>query len=129
MEVGGGHRGEVCVLAEEEEERVDVVPEKRDGEGGRKEKQDGAVKGEPEEMVAAGSEGLATDGFHAHGESGENRVPCDVGEADGQRAASERQVTELAKEEHGDYGTAIEEEAGQNHRQREAKYGLRLHEG
>lgn len=58
---------------------------------------------------------MTADGFHTHGEARENGVASDVGKADGEGAASERELAETAEEEHGDERAGVKEEAGEDH--------------
>ncbi|WVZ74211.1 LOW QUALITY PROTEIN: hypothetical protein U9M48_022423 [Paspalum notatum var. saurae] len=102
--VGLGDGGDAGVLAAEQEQRPHVRPEAADGHGGGEEHQHGALRGDAEEVVVARPDGLAADGLHAHGESREHGVSRDVGEADGEGAACQRQPAEAAEEEHGDHG-------------------------
>lgn len=101
-EVGVGHGCDIWVLAEVQEDGGHAEPEQRNGQRRNDEEDDGAVKGQREELWTLGSEGLGTERLHAQGQAGEDRVAGDVGEGDGQRPGGELEVPEAAEEEHGD---------------------------
>ncbi|KAF7813247.1 hypothetical protein G2W53_034223 [Senna tora] len=100
-----------------EKDLLHVEPKQRDGYGGEEEEEDGSLQAESKKGEFLGSEGLSTDGFHADGEAGEDRVAGNVGESDGQGAAGEGELAEAAEEEHGDHGAAIEKETSEDHRE------------
>lgn len=54
---------------EEDEDWGDVEPEKGNGDGGNQEEDDGAVKGQGEELRTVGSEGLGTEGLHSQSQA------------------------------------------------------------
>ncbi|KAL0904890.1 hypothetical protein M5K25_027050 [Dendrobium thyrsiflorum] len=105
--VGGG--GERRVLFGDEKQGTDREPEERDGERGEEEEEDGSAEGVGEEVGTTSAVGLSADGVHSGGETGEDGVACDVGEAHGQRAAGERERAEAAEEEHGDHGSRVKQ--------------------
>jgi hypothetical protein len=103
-----------------------VHPQATDGNGRRDEQQHRPLRGDSEEREVARAECLAAYGLHAHGEAGEHGVPRDVGKADGERPASEGQPAEATEEEHRDHGAEVQQEARQDHREREAQNRPRL---
>ena len=65
------------------------------------------MEGEAKKFALFSTMSLTTNGFHSHGEAGEDGVAGDVGEADGEGAAGERKLAETAKKKHRDQRAGI----------------------
>ena len=72
---------------------------------------------------------MSADGFHADGEARENGVAGDVGKAESEGSAGERELAKAAEEEHGNEGAGVEEKAGEDHGEGDLGNGKGLSKG
>ncbi|BAT06539.1 Os08g0546000, partial [Oryza sativa Japonica Group] len=122
--VGAG--GNVGVLAGGDEDPVHGEPERGDGHGRGEEQHDRSPERGGEHGRAAGAERLAAHGVHPGGEPGQHRVPGDVGEAEREGAAGERETAKPAKKEHGYQRAHVHQQPSSNHRHGEPHDGCHL---
>ncbi|BAT09033.1 Os09g0524001 [Oryza sativa Japonica Group] len=125
-DVGVRRGGDVRVLAGGDEDAVHGHPERADGHGRRQEQHDGAPERGAEQVSPPRAERLAANRVHPAGEAGEDGVAGDVGEAERERAAGERELAEAAEEDHGHQGAQVQQDPGADHRPGEAEDGRHL---
>jgi hypothetical protein len=124
--VGAGLRGDVAVLAEEDEDPPGVGPDRGDRDAGEREHQHGPLLVETEQAVLPRSEGLPAQRVQRARHAHEEAEAGDVGERAGQGRAGEGQLAEVAHEHHGNQLDHVLQDAAGHQRPRQAQQPLGL---